>query len=134
MKTYYHILGVSPTAADNEIKAAYRKLAKENHPDLHPGDSAAEARFKEIGEAWETLGDADKRKKYDAKLAEDAGKKRTPGPSHAPVGKININDLMAEFDNYFSGDTLRGSRVKSAAKGSVDADELFDRFMGIRKK
>src|SRR6266567_112222 len=64
-KDYYSTLGVAKTATDREIKQAYRKLARKHHPDVNPGDKAAEARFKEINEAYEVLGDPPKRKKYD---------------------------------------------------------------------
>ena len=64
-KDYYATLGVAKTASEADIKKAYRKLAREFHPDLNPGDKKAEARFKEINEANEVLGDTDKRKKYD---------------------------------------------------------------------
>src|SRR3954468_13101031 len=64
-KDYYATLGVAKTASDKEIKQAFRKLARKHHPDVNPGDKAAEAKFKEINEAYEVLGDADKRKKYD---------------------------------------------------------------------
>lgn len=64
-KDYYTTLGVSKTASDADIKRAYRKLARQFHPDLNPGDKKAEARFKEINEANEVLGDAEKRRKYD---------------------------------------------------------------------
>ena len=64
-KDYYAVLGVAKTASDADIKRAYRKLARQHHPDLNPGDKAAEARFKEVNEANEVLGDPDKRKKYD---------------------------------------------------------------------
>lgn len=62
---YYAVLGVSRKATDKEIKAAYRRLARKYHPDLNGGDKSAEARFKEIQEAYEVLSDADKRRKYD---------------------------------------------------------------------
>ena len=64
-RDYYEVLGLQKGASAEEIKKAYRKLAKENHPDLHPGDKAAEERFKEINEAYEILSDDDKRAKYD---------------------------------------------------------------------
>ena len=64
-KDYYQTLGVAKNASEKEIEQAYRKLARKHHPDVNPGDKSAEARFKEINEAYEVLGDADKRKKYD---------------------------------------------------------------------
>ena len=64
-RDYYEVLGLEKGATAEDIKKAYRKLAKANHPDLHPGDKAAEERFKEINEAYEILSDDDKRAKYD---------------------------------------------------------------------
>ena len=64
-KDYYSTLGVAKTATEKEIKQAFRKLARKHHPDVNPGDKSAEARFKEINEAYEVLGDPDKRRKYD---------------------------------------------------------------------
>mgnify|MGYP002797250086 CR=1 FL=1 len=64
-RDYYEVLGVSKDASADDIKKAYRKLTKENHPDLHPGDKACEERFKEGNEAYEVLSDPEKRKKYD---------------------------------------------------------------------
>ncbi|MEA1785182.1 J domain-containing protein [Arenibacter sp. GZD96] len=62
---YYNILGVSKSASQTEIKKAYRKMARKYHPDVNPNDTEAEANFKKVNEAYEVLGDAEKRKKYD---------------------------------------------------------------------
>ena len=64
-KDYYKILGVARTATDKDIKASYRRLARLHHPDVNPGNKAAEEKFKEINEAYEVISDAEKRKKYD---------------------------------------------------------------------
>jgi DnaJ-class molecular chaperone len=64
-KDYYSTLGVAKTANAKEVKQAYRKLARKHHPDVNPGDKGAESKFKEINEAYEVLGDPEKRKKYD---------------------------------------------------------------------
>lgn len=64
-RDYYKILGVEKTASEKDIKKAYRRLARQYHPDVNPGDKKAEAKFKEINEAYEVLGDAEKRKQYD---------------------------------------------------------------------
>ncbi len=64
-KDYYKILGVEKKATEKEIKSAFRKLARKHHPDVNPDDAQAEARFKEINEAYEVLGDSEKRAKYD---------------------------------------------------------------------
>src|SRR3954452_11964307 len=70
---YYQRLGVSRTASDDEIKKAYRKLAKKHHPDVNPGNKAAEEKFKHVGEAFDVLGDPKKRKLYD-EFGDDAAK------------------------------------------------------------
>ena len=64
-KDFYAILGVAKTASESEIKAAYRKLSRELHPDKHKGDKTKEAKFKEVNEAYEVLSDAKKRQAYD---------------------------------------------------------------------
>ena len=64
-RDYYEVLGVSRSATDDELKRAYRKLAKKYHPDTNPGDKNAEAKFKEASEAYAILSDPDKRRQYD---------------------------------------------------------------------
>ncbi len=90
-KDYYSTLGVAKTATPKELKQAYRKLARKHHPDVNPGDKSAEARFKEINEAYEVLGDPAKRKKYDElganwRMYEHAG----AAPGGQPSGAWNI--------------------------------------------
>src|SRR5216684_5416594 len=65
-RDYYKTLGVERTASSAEIKSAFRKLARKHHPDVNPNNKEAERRFKEINEAYQVLGDPEKRKKYDA--------------------------------------------------------------------
>ena len=83
-KDYYSTLGVAKTATAKELKQAYRKLARKHHPDVNPGDKSAESKFKEINEAYEVLGDPEKRKKYDElganwRAYEQAGTPGGPG-------------------------------------------------------
>src|SRR5947209_4338405 len=92
-KDYYSTLGVAKTATEKELKQAYRKLARKFHPDVNPGDKSAEAKFKEINEAYEVLGDPPKRKKYDElganwRAYEQAGAAGGPG---GPQGAWNVN-------------------------------------------
>lgn len=78
MANPYETLGVAPNAHQDEIRKAYRKAAKESHPDLNPGKPAAEARFKDISAAYDIVGDADKRKRYDAGEIDESGAERQP--------------------------------------------------------
>ena len=90
-KDYYQTLGVPKTAPAKEIKQAYRKLARKHHPDVNPGDKVAEAKFKEINEAYEVLADPVKRRKYDElganwRLYEQAQQQGQAWPGGAPFG------------------------------------------------
>jgi curved DNA-binding protein len=89
-KDYYATLGVAKSASDKEIKQAYRKLARKYHPDVNPGDKSAESRFKELTEAYEVLGDAEKRKKYDELGANwrmyEQAQRAGPGTGGSPFG------------------------------------------------
>jgi curved DNA-binding protein len=82
---YYEILGVSRTATEDEIKKAYRKLARKHHPDVNPNDKSAEEKFKKINEAYEVLSDKDKRQKYD-RFGENwkTGEQFSPPPGYGP--------------------------------------------------
>lgn len=111
-RDYYEVLGVPKTAQEADIKKAYRKLAKENHPDLHPGDAAAESRFKEINEAYEVLSDSDKRAKYDqfGHAAFDGG--YGAGASGFGGSGFDFGDI---FESFFGGGT-RSSRNPNAPR------------------
>ena len=83
-KDYYKILGVPKTATEKEVKAAYRKLARQFHPDVNPGDKSAEDKFKNVGEAYEVLSDSDKRSNYDQ--FGDQWKSYSQGSGFGPSG------------------------------------------------
>lgn len=108
-KDYYTVLGVSRTATVEEIKKAYRTLAKQYHPDRNPGDKDAEAKFKEVQEAYDTLSDMEKRAFYDRGAGPSMRfrKGRKPGPSPSPG--FSFEEVMEEF---FGGSTFRGRNIQ----------------------
>lgn len=112
-RDYYEVLGVQKGATEAEIKKAYRKLAKENHPDLHPGDKEAEARFKEINEAYEVLGDSDKRSRYDqfgfAGVDPSYGAGAGGYGGGGFEGGFDFGDLGDIFGSFFGGGFGGGS-------------------------
>ncbi|HUF48096.1 MAG TPA: J domain-containing protein [Vicinamibacterales bacterium] len=135
-KDYYGTLGVPKMASAVELKRAYRKLARESHPDMHPGDVQAEARFKDINEAYEVLGDPAKRKKYDQLGAnwrdyEQAGRNGGPVPgtgTHRTVTADELRDLFGAedpFSDFFhaffgggGGARTGGRRARRAERGT----------------
>lgn len=143
----YKVLGVAKDASAEDIRKAYRKLAKEYHPDLHPGDSAAEARFKAVSAAYGLLGDADKRARYDRGEIDASGQERAEpryyrhyadaGAEHPYHSTEGFADF-AEFGDVFSdlfGHARRAGRGGGAVRmrGADARYSLTVDFLGAVK-
>lgn len=133
MGDYYSVLGVSDDADISVIKRNYYKLAKQFHPDARPDDQEAEERFKAISEAWEVLGNSQKRAEYDLKRQKQQ-RPRTAAKSHAAPtgGSVDVENLMSYFDSFFGKAAAPAGGKK--AKNPLDGMDLFENFMGIKKK
>jgi curved DNA-binding protein CbpA len=95
-KDYYKILGVERKASEKDIKQAYRKLAREFHPDVNTGDKKSEAKFQEINEAYEVLSDVENRKRYDqmGRHWNQGGPSRSSGGARGGANEVNFEDLF----------------------------------------
>lgn len=121
---YYKILGIKNNSTQEEIKKAYRKLARKYHPDLNPNDKQAEKKFKEINEANEVLSDPENRKKYDKygkdwkhadefdKAKQQQSQRSSSGFQGQPSGEFSDGDYSDFFESMFGGGRSRGSKVK----------------------
>jgi molecular chaperone DnaJ len=122
-RDYYEVLGVSKSATDDEIKKAYRSLAKKYHPDLNPGDAEAEKKFKEANEAYEVLSDSDKRDKYDrfghAAFDPSSGGGSGFGGFGGFGGDFDFGDI---FSSFFGGST--GSSSRSRRNAPIEGDDV----------
>lgn len=125
-KDYYKILEVERSASDKDIKRAYRRLARKYHPDVNPGDKAAEQRFKEINEAHEVLSDPDKRKKYDQFGAQWREYERAG---------VNPEDLFRQYAGGPAGSRVRYARPEDLEEilggmGGSGFSSFFDTLFG----
>ena len=125
-KNYYDILGVAETADLNEIKKAYRRLAKKCHPDHNPGDTAAEERFKEVSEAYEVVGDVEKRKRYDElrRYSEHGG-----GGSQ----EMSYEEFMRRFGGHQSSGPTDSEDFTWGFGGS-SLDDIFTNLFGATRQ
>ncbi|MDE6597965.1 MAG: molecular chaperone DnaJ [Clostridia bacterium] len=120
-KNYYDILGISKTASQDEIKSAYRKLAKQYHPDFHPGDKAAAEKFKEINEANAVLSDEQKRKQYDFELEHPGmggGNPFSGGFSGGGMG--GFEDIISSMFGGSFGGAFGGGEPKRARGADIE--------------
>ena len=125
-RDYYEVLGVARDADAKAIKSAYRKLAMQYHPDRNPGDAEAEAKFKEVGEAYAILSDDDKRAAYD-RMGHAAFQNGGPGAGgfgggQGPFGSADFADI---FEQVF-GDAFGGARRRGRSGPARGADLRFD--------
>lgn len=148
MKGPYEILEVSKTATADEIKKAYRKLAKKYHPDLNPGNKQAEVMFKEISEAYEILSNPLKRREYDAKIKQQPSQE--PQQKHTEKSKgtrtptnpdFDISNMTQGFEAFFgfhpkTGNITNEAKINSNAKekkkNPMDTSDIFSKFMGFK--
>ncbi len=125
-RDYYEVLGVDRSASDDEIKKAYRKLAKKYHPDLNPGDKEAEAKFKEANEAYEMLSDSAKRARYDqfghagVDPSYGAGASGGAGGYNVNVDFGDFGDIGDIFSSFFGGGAGRSRRNPNAPRQGAD--------------
>ena len=122
-RDYYEVLGLSKSASVDEIKKAYRKLAKQYHPDLNPGDKSAEAKFKEVNEAYEVLSDSDKKARYDqfGHAGVDPNFGASAGYSGNPFGQdIDLGDIFGSFfgGGFSGGFSGRKANPNAPRRGS----------------
>ena len=146
MNELYRRLGVASTATAEEIKKAYRKLAKQLHPDLHPDDPQAEAKFKEVNEAYEILSDPEKRQSYDTAQRPSQSERHHKASSskrtaaHTPRGgPIDFSQMTGGFSQFFGFDPDTGEITDEAKvsgqnrkKDPLDMSDMFEKFMGFK--
>lgn len=143
MNELYQRLGVSPSATQDELKKAYRKLAKQYHPDVNVGNAQAEVRFREIQEAYDILKDTQKRKEYDKRQQQNtqqSQKKQQQNTNRASAQQkrpIDFSQMGQSFSQFFGFDPNTGeitdeSKISGKGKNPLDTSDIFERFMGFK--
>ncbi len=131
-RDYYEVLGLQKGAGDDQIKKAYRKLAKENHPDLHPNDKEAEARFKEVNEAYSILSDPDKKAKYDQFGFAGVDPNYAAANGGGFTGDFgDLGDIFGGFGDIFGGfgDIFGGGSSRRAQNGPQRGESIRARLV-----
>lgn len=141
-KNWYRILEISERATEQEIKAAYRKLAKKYHPDTHLNDKSYVDKFNDISAAYQILGDADKKKEYDRnrgqqKHQESMEHGQEVKPEQNTAFDFNFNNMNKNFESFFgfnpeTKDITKEDKMKMK-KNPLDTTDMFERFMGIKR-
>ncbi len=121
-KTLYDVLGVKKDATEAEIKKAYRKLAREHHPDRNPGDKTSEERFKEVQGAYDTLSDAEKRKQYDTFGSVNGRGPAGAGPNANFGGNFDFGDLGDFLGGMFNRGGSTGQRQRQRGRRGADIE------------
>ncbi len=133
---YYKVLGVSEQAGEEDIKQAYRKFAKKYHPDLNPNNPEAEEKFKNVVEAYEILGDTDKRKEYDLKRKKTETGGSNERTASAKTPDRNMADFTKDMEKYFgfsfAGEKTEKQSTDGKRRNPLDVTEMFEAFMHIK--
>ncbi len=154
VKNYYEILGLAKTASQNDIKKAYRQLAKQHHPDVNAGSKESEQLFKDITEAYQTLQDESAREAYDARYEafvqgrgqarerNGAEQARAQGQAKANQQRANpgasMEDLHKTFEQFFGFHPKTGEvnekSMNRGKKNPLDTTDMFEQFFRMKKK
>lgn len=124
-RDYYDVLGIDRNASDSDIKKAYRKLAKQYHPDVNPGDKVAEAKFKEVNEAYEVLSDPQKRARYD-QYGHAGFDPNGFGGFSGGFGDFDFGGIGDIFESFFRGQRFRQIDQKQDRTAEGRRPEVFN--------
>jgi len=131
-RDYYEVLGLKKGASEEEIKKAYRKLARKHHPDVNPGDKAAEEKFKEISEAHEVLSDSEKRRQYDSPGGGAGWEGFQQGPGFGGAG-FDFSDLFGDLFGQSAGARRGGPRRGADLEYEMEV-EFREAVVGAEKE